>query len=181
MTTPSFFGYMLSPKLALDQIWEVIETHEALVEEISFTFSFPAIDFNDVSMLVVTMDANPTGFAIPQLRINNNSSSNYFIDGRDIVSGSLVVIDKNIQNEIQLGRNNNNSYSGIVKIFLEKASTGTNFPMTISEFGNVGVPTNSQYVGRLNVDTPNITDIEIRQNTPSWKIGTRITLYKVLR
>ncbi len=161
--------------------WSVMESHEALIAEDSFTFSFPAENFDNVSMLVITVDANPTSFVTLQLRINGDLSANYFVDGRDITNGSLLVIDRNIQNQIQLCRNTNNSFAGMVKIFLEKASIGTNFPMTISEFNDVGIPTNSQYVGRLNKDTSSISSLEIRTSSPAWRAGSRMTLYKVSR
>ena len=139
MTTPSFYGYMLSPKLDLDKVWNVIETHEALVPESSFIFNFTPTDLENDSMLVLVIDGAVTSILELQLRLNGISNPNYFFDGRKINNGVETILDRNSQNQGLLADNNqlgasSRFFTGTVKIFITKAST-VNFPTYNSEIG----------------------------------------------
>ncbi len=180
MTTPSFFGYMLSPQLALDKTWELIETHEALIPESTFTFSFPAIDFDDDSELVLVIDIGSTVALNLQLAINGISTLLYFTDGRRIKGGVETLIDLN-QTSFQISSSSILFATAFITVQIGLSKAGTNDrPMifTTASGGNAG---NEVTNGALASVTASISSLEVKTTTSTWRTGTRMSLYRVRR
>jgi len=166
-------------------LWEVLGDYEAGIAEASHVFSFTAVDFDDDSKIVVVIDGTPTDALALQMRINTLATTVYFSDGRRITGGVETLIDINSANELQLGSSalingGNNPFTGEAIIFLNKAGTQDR-PAVISSFSSSGSLGGEVYASMVNSNEVSITDVEIRTSTSTWKIGTRITVYKVAR
>jgi len=162
-------------------LWTVLGDYEAAAPEASHNFNFPAITFDDDSMLVLEYDLAPTAVFSLLMRINTNATANYFVDGRRINGGTETLIDLNSQNTIELINTAITStlvgLAGRVNIYLGKGAT-TDRPF----IDGIGGSSGQQVIrGQLSNDEVSITDIEIRTSTSTWKIGGRATLYRVSR
>ena len=163
--------------------WRIIGKHEALVPESSFIFSFLAIDFDDDSQLVLVMDGSITAPLVIQLRINNNATANYFFDGRTIAGGIEIIIDGNVQTQMEISNttlhsNVNEQFHGNVLIYLAKSGS---LKVPTMQALMVGERGSQVMMGKINANTPSITDVEVRTSTSTWQTGTRMTLYRVKR
>jgi len=174
---------LLNAPTLISQIkWDLIETYEAAVAESSHVFSFAAIDFDADSFLVITIDGVATATFILQMRFNTIATANYDTHGSSIIGVVQTFINSVNQTSFELMSSAdviaNRLINGMSKIFLEKGSTGLNWPSCINDYGS-SPAIHSQ--GLLTTDTASLTDIEILTSTSTWKIGTRITLYRVNR
>lgn len=168
-------------------LWELIANYEAGIVEASHVFSFAAIDFDDVSELLLVIDGAATAVFRLQMRINTLATAVYFTDGRLIAAGVETLIDLNAQTALEvvtaaliLGAGG--AFQGKCEIFLNKANGGTEECGVISQFFGLSTGVDSYLNGRIfGSAVPSITDIEIRTTASTWKIGTRMTLYKLKR
>ena len=167
-------------------LWTVLGDYEATVAEGSHTFSFSAVDFDDDSELMLIIDLDPTAAFNLLLRVNGNSTSNYFVDGSRISVNAETLIDLNTQSSFQLASNSVFSLANregfvIAHIGLTKAGTTTDVPI-IQSFAQGGPATAHESAGgMLNVNTTSISSIVVLTSTSTWKIGSRMTLYKLAR
>jgi len=187
MTTPSFFGYGLSPAIQLAEIWEVISdfTLPSQTGIITLPIS-PAIDFNDVSMVVIEAElisASGTGNQV-LLRVNGVSANNYDVDGRTIKAGVETIINETgtgykIAN-LTLFQNVNDTVHLLAYLQLNK--TGTNKRIGIQSFAN-GLQQNGNMniSGVLTIDQTELNEIELLVFSAGFVAGTKITVYKVKR
>ncbi len=166
-------------------LWTVLGDYEAATAEASHNFNFSAVDFDNDSELVLVIDLGVTLALILQLRINADTSANYFTDGRIINGGVETLVDLGgiaayqILSTTSLGAVNASGFAE-VHIGLPKAGTQDR-PLFYSFGGSGSGPVNESYAGSLNKTVSSITDVEVRTSTSTWQIGTRMTLYKVAR
>jgi len=190
MTTPSFFGYLVSPKQVLETTWEVIGNFErkTIPEPASIaTFNLsPAIDFDKVSMLVLEFDGSFAGTTNVLLSING-INSNYSIYGRRIKGGIETLIQFTNQAFETIASNNlvtanNDILHSIVYMTLNKAPTFKEVGFQVFSNG-LTVNGNEILSGALNfvAGLTEINKVVVQISSGGWNVGTRITLYKVKR
>jgi len=190
MTTPSFFGYLLYPKLLLETTWEVLGNFERKTGSdpaTIVTFNFPTIDFDNDSMLVLTFDGSFAGLTDVILRAPATVSTNYATYGRRIIGGVETLINLSNSNGFRIATSGiilgaNDILQSITYITLNKAGT---FKETGFQSVANGVTANGNEVfsGALNLvaGVTSISNLSVQLTSGGWNIGTRITLYKVSR
>ncbi len=165
--------------------WTVLGDYEASVEEASHDFTFTAVDFDDDSKLVLIVDISAVLVLSLRMQINDDTSSNYFTDGRLIAGGVETLIDLNGKASFQILSTDILSAVNIggfaeITIGLNKAGTSDR-PIFISKGGSGSGPKSEDVSGTLNKAIANISSIKVTTSTSNWQIGTRMTLYKVSR
>lgn len=163
-------------------VWSAIETYEASIAEASHVFSFPAIDFDDDSLLVLTFDGAATASTNLQIRINGIATS-YNIDGSRIGLGVETLIDLNGAVAGQLASSNlfggaANTVGVVCWISIGKAGTDDR-PTMRSVAAIAGIMEHQSSANLAAVAS--VTSIEVRTSSSSWRIGSRATLYRVSR
>lgn len=162
----------------------MIGDYEASVAEGSHTFNFPAISFDDDSELILVIDLTPTLTFDLLLRINLNAGASYNTDGRRIGGGietilftrgatSVIIasaaliaaVDIGVFGEVKIGKSKGGALDRVRSV------------STFYDTGNV----QEQMAGVLTVSLANVTDITILTSASTWKVGTRMTLYRVAR
>ena len=166
------------------QLWSVLGDYEATSAEASHNFNFTAVDFDDDSYLLLAVDGIATASFDLRIQFNTATTSNYFFDGRTIIAGTETLIDENTQTSAELASTGlitgaDSIFGGAVKIFLGKGAA-TDMIVAVTEFQS-NQPGNQVGGILFNVDTSSITDVTIITSTSTWKIGTRMTLYRVAR
>lgn len=190
MTQPSFFGYLLSPKIISETTWEVLGNFERKIAgdpATIVTFNFPAIDFDSDSMLVLTFDGSFSVATDVLLRAPSTVSSPYNTYGRRIIGGVETLINLINQNGYRVNTGSlitggGNIVQSITYIQLNKAGTfkETGFQ---SVANGVSANGNEVFSGALNLvaGITSISSVSLQLTAGGWNIGTRITLYKVSR
>jgi len=177
---------LLQTDTLLSQLaWGIIETYEATVAENSHLFSFPAIDFDDFSELILVMDIVASASMSLSCRINADATANYDTHGKRIFAGADTFVNQTNATSGLLCTSNvlgaNQNFGNIVAhIGLPKGSTASsNHPSwtvyTSGDFGEL-----EMLACVLTVDKSDISSIELRGSS-NWKIGSRATLYRVKR
>jgi len=161
----------------------ILGTHEALIAESSHTFSFPAIDFDSISHLVLEIDGSATAALAIQVRINA-LATNYNNQGRRIAAGVETFINTVAQTAWTVATNllitgATSGFNIICKIISFKGSPDNQPAIFADATGPVHA--NETMVGSQGASTTSITDVVIRTSVSSWRIGTRMTLYSVRR
>lgn len=166
-------------------LWSVLGDYEAAIAEATHTFTFTAVDFDDDSELVLVIDGSATAAFSLLARINADSTNNYLVDGFRVASGVETLIDLNAQTSMDILNSAliagaNFTFWGTAKFGLMKGAT-SDFPICYSHMMGAFQAGLESKASRLGVDDTSITDITILTSTSTWKIGTRMTLYKVAR
>lgn len=186
MSVRSEGGGGVSTVIPTIHLWALIADYEAAVAEASHVFNFPAIDFDDDSMLILVIDLVPTAALTLLMRINTIATANYSYGGRRIENTAVeTLIGANNVTSIQLASAAGiltaatAQASGIIEILLPKAGA----PDRPTVHTRLGSSNGSAEVmaGSLKIAQANITDIEILTSVSTWQVGTRITLYRVQR
>jgi len=188
MTTPSFFGYLLSPKIIAETTWEVLGNFERVTIPDPATSKIfpisPAIDFDNVSMLVLTFDGSFSAGGTLIVGINDLGST-YNTYGRRIIGGVETLINIQNTNGHRLATGSlitgaNDIIQAICYIQLNKAGLfdETGFQ---SVANGVSVNGNEVFSGAQNSSISSINEVRIQLTAGGWNVGTRITLYKVSR
>jgi len=168
--------------VAAGSLWSVLGNYVAAGAEDSHNFNFTAVDFDDYSKLILTIDGNATDTLSVNIRINTSSAAQYYTDGDRISAGTETIIDINTATEGTLMDSALSAGGGqgfcVIADILLPAHVSDNFPQTYSR-SSTNTATQVSRVN-FNVDTSSITDIEIRSSA-DWDTGTRITLYKLAR
>ena len=163
------------------ELWTVLANYVAVSAESSHVFNFTAVDFDDDSMLVLVIDGTAAGILFLLIRINEDATASYDTNGRGI-AGAEVIVDLNGQTSghlIEFGTaGSDTKFVGTVYIMLQKGGVG-DAPQIISNF-HAGT-SNNQLNILYDIVTSSITHVEILTSASTWKIGTRMTLYKVKR
>lgn len=177
-------GTRLKPVESAAGLLEVIETYEATVAEDEHTFTFAAVDFDDVSKLMLVADLAAVALLSLQMQINGDVSTNYSTSGRRI-SGGEVLINLTSQDSMQLATST--AFSGgnrggqvNVDIGLHKGGASTRPTANSTVVGAVG--TDQEVLGSaLAVNTSSISSLRVFTSGNNWNIGARMTLYKLSR
>jgi len=189
MTNPSFFGYLLSPKIIAQTTWEVIGDFERkIVSDPATIATFnlsPAIDFDKVSMIVLEFDG--AFDSATNLRLTINGINPYAIYGRRIKGGVETLFQftnqlfETIASDNLITANNDILHS-LVYMTLNEAPTFKEVGFQIFSNG-LTVNGNEVLSGALNnvVGITEINKVEVTVSSGGWQVGTRITLYKVNR
>ncbi len=159
---------------------QVIETWKAVGAQTSKEFSFPGINFDDVSKLILEIDGASTGTLILRLQINDDTTTNYFTDGRTIIAGTEAFIDVNSAVGIQIvSAVGVDAFFGQIEINIPLAHSN-DYPLCNLHFTS---PNGTTVVttGYLAVVQTDINKLKILVSTSSMRSQTRITLYKLLR
>lgn len=187
MTTPSFFGYGLSPAIQVAEIWEAIGDLTLLVNATVMQINLsPAIDFDKVSMVVVETEIiskSGTGNNLV-MSVNGDTSNFYDVDGRTIKSGVEIIIDETgagfkIANPTLL-TNVDDIMHGIAYFQLNKA--GTNKRIGIQSFANgLQQNANMNISGVFTKDQTELNQVRINNFSATMGAGSKMTIYKVKR
>ncbi len=170
-------------RLAGSGLLTAIESYEASSAEATHTFTFTAIDFDDVSHLLLVIDGSTTAAQQLLLVFNADTSSLYYTDGTSTTGGAETLLDINAAASGEIFSASelyaaNQYYLAYIIIGINKGAT-LDAPTAIingSVYGRA-----RQSITRLHADHADISSIEIKTSTSTWKIGTRMTLYKVAR
>ncbi|KKK85118.1 hypothetical protein LCGC14_2776500, partial [marine sediment metagenome] len=147
------------------------------------SFTFSAVSFDDDSMLVMVIDMSPTATLALQLQMNSNTTANYFFGGYRILGGVQTLVSTPTQTSIELTNSAistiNANVFGIINFGVGKASTAPR-PLVTYKF-LAGTTSVQDMVGSLVASDNEINEIIVKTSTSTWRIGTRMTLYKVAR
>jgi len=164
-----------------NEVLSIIETYEAAIAESSHNFNFPAIDFDDDSELILKIDGVATADFALFLRFNANVTA-YFVDGSDFVGGVATPVDSNNQTHITLiGSGQMGADSKFFAGASIQLSKGAASDFVSCLFSSGGDLTFRTALGQLRANTSSLTDVEVSTSASTWKIGTRITLYRMRR
>ena len=171
--------YQTSPAL-----WTVLGDYEASIAEGTISFTFTAVDFDDDAYLLLVIDLAPTASFNLLVSVNNVKTANYSSDGRRITGGVETLLDINTAAGWQVASStlvddSGANIFGIVEIGLTKGAANDQ-PMFNCRFQSVGAK-NEVLGGMRNTDATSISRVDIDTSTSTWRIGTRMTLYKVAR
>ena len=163
-------------------VWKVIETYETGSEEPSHTFTFSAIDFDDVAYLVLEIDLSVSGAADIQLKVNSLVAA-YFADGIRTQGGTSTPINVDNAAEWTLITSTDlggatGSCAGIVFIQLGKAGT-KDHPQMSSSISVTGAQ--NIISGGNTTATASLTDVIVETSANNFQVGSRMTLYEVRR
>jgi len=163
--------------------WQLVERHEAVGAESTFTFSFTADDMDDTSCYVLILDLTTSGALALQCQTNGHTTAQYFIESLRTGAGATTIIDINSANEAQLVDNTaligaNAIVLGMIVFGLGKGATNNLVSAQWNLTGNGFLITGSF---RDNNNSDDLNEILIKTSTSTWKIGTRMTLYKVTK
>ena len=166
--------------------WSVIGNYEATSEEATTTFSSLAVDFDDYSEVVVICDMANAANADVKIQINGDTSTSYFTDGWQIQNGTDTVIDRNSLDSMLImptALGQNNEWTCINHIQLSGTTGGgDNMPNMNTVGRGEGLNGGSYMVtGALRSTETNIDSVTVLTDGANWRIGSRITVYKVAR
>lgn len=164
-------------------LWTVIADYEAGGAESSKTFTInPAINFDDISQLLLVIDLVPTLQLALELKLNGLTAT-YYLDGSKIVSGTETIIDDSNTSEFIIADSTiiggvDARIFGFIHIGVSKGAV-TDFPLIVVDMsaGNGIV----HFAGRIATESTEINEIIVETSTSTWKTGSRMTLYKLSR
>jgi len=147
------------------------------------TFSFPAIDWELVSQLILVIDINVSGVLDLEMKYNANVT-NYFDDGTLTSGGATAFIDNGAiaHNEIisTLLLSGGGAHAAGQVIIMNRKHATVERLTAISNF--MGGALQFSQVGHLNTnDNDPLTSIIIETSASTWTADTRMTLYRLLR
>jgi len=190
MTTPSFYGYGLSPKLVLASTWEVVADFVALVNVTGITLNIsPPFTGDDNSMLVLELEIiskSNTGNQIV-LQVNGISASQYDLDGRTIKGGVETILNLGSQTGFNVANLTIFSGGSIDDVmhclaYFQLNKSGVFQQVGCQSFTNsVNLNANQYMSGGLRTSQTEINEIKIVNFSASMGAGSRATLYKVSR
>jgi len=166
-------------------LWQVIETYEAAIPEATHTFTFPAIDFDDDSFLMLAVDMGVTAALNLEILFDAFVAA-YFTDGSQINSSANNFTDINAATEGQLVPTGgifseaNAQVIMLVRIGISKAGNRDWTRADIS-FQGGGANGSGHFGVVCQASNASLTDIIIQTSASTWQVGTRMTLYRVNR
>ncbi len=162
-------------------LWTALADYEASVAEGTTTLSFTAVDFDDDSKLVLVIDIGTTLTLNLLMQVNSVTASGYFTDGSRISAGSQTIIDVNASSSWQIGTSTMLDGTQSACIFVEVGLTKAgNTRAKIVTHGYGGDKFES-VGGESDAAIASISQLVVFTSTSTWKIGTRMTVYKVAR
>jgi len=162
--------------------WQLIETFKSPGASSTYTFSFAALDPNDISALVLVYAMAADAALNLQLVVENitNNETNYI----RIDSAAVTALQLTAQTQQQICSSTllsgaTTTANGLV--YIQQPLAGTTRPtitfQTCSQ--NTGAVESG---GGLCVGTPaSFTDIEIKTSASTWSTNSIFSLYKILR
>ncbi len=170
---------------ATQPLWELIEDYEFTGAASSKEFDFTNLTMDDHSELVLIMDGSLNAAGEIRLQLNGDTAGNYYTEGRRIAGGGLTGLTASgatygIVASSTMIDAANEDVTGEIHIRIPKAATVSDNVAAFCDFwcgqSRVG---ESQYVGMLAGGT-GLSKVKLFTAT-TFKIGTRMTLYKVKR
>ena len=184
LTADSTDSLGMAWKTAGGGAYEVIETHIATGNESTFTFTFPAIDFQSYSKLVLIIDGNLTASANLELKLNSITTW-YYTDGQRISNGTQTIINSGALSHFVIGstsilNTSNVQFTGQIDILLSNSGGSGGRPTIYSHVTGSNAIYES-ISGNIASNVTSLTDVILETSTSTWKSGARMTLYKVAR
>ncbi len=165
---------------------QLVETYEATGAESSHEFTLSsADDFTKTSYYEIIVDGVATAAFTLEMQVNQRTTSLYYLDGSRISAAAETLLDSDAADHFPIGSitlipGADDHFNTVVKLSTTKGSAG-NDRLTIL-FQTYGGGTIFEHGGGMfNEDQPTLTHVKILTSTSTWKIGTRISLYKVTR
>jgi len=189
MVTPNLFQPFLTQKVGVTQIWKVLGSFEALDNLTnSKTFNFPAVDFDNDSMLALEIDmSSPSGGVNIDIIINGITSGVYFQDGSVITTfpTAETIIDINSANAFRVSgiQEGGRATSYIYYFQLNKAGTSQFVSAQINANRMSALSGGRSYktTGKINQNISSISSIKVDLGLSTFTQGSRMSLYKVSR
>ncbi len=166
--------------------WSVIGDYIAGVQESGKEFVIsPAITFSDDSYIVAVFDGTVTNSTSIVMTVNQDTSSNYFRDGSSIVGGVESIIDSNSLANWNIASGSiitgSLPFFVIIELGLTQGAVGA-IPDGPRIFNRASSSAGYEHgAGFLNVEKASITHVTFNSLNFPWRVGSRITLYKVSR
>jgi len=153
----------------------------AASDEAEKTISFDAVDFTKDSKIVVDVMGKTTLAFTMQMRLNGVTAGDYNSDLARFTGGLTTAPDNfdNISTMVVFPSQINDAggfFLGTIDVAIPEGA-GADNPIIKSDFA--GTDGRSIGSGRLKQDHDSITSITLRTSTSTWKIGTKITVYRV--
>lgn len=169
--------------------WSVIEDFEVTDEfgQQIKTFDFAAIDFDDVSMLVLVADLSLTAASGAYDLQINGITSNYFTNGRRIVNGVETIINVDGQGTYEIASASlatglDKPIHAICYIQLNKTDPSGQRNAGFQSFANgTNTDGSENKTGSQTSSIASISSIRISGRIRNFSQGSRFTLYKVSR
>jgi len=157
----------------------VVETYEATSAESTHTFTITSDDFTDTAQYILSLDGMTSASMTLQMQFNGVSTSNYDDSGRTIDNGVETLINRNNQTFSIILPTINASFAFNVIIQYSDTDGSDNYLWANS----VGVNGGSASIVLAHILETAQTDInEIKiTGSSNWRVGTRMTLYKLAR
>jgi len=188
MVTPNLFQPVLTPKAGgVTSIWKVLGSKKFLDSlQFSFTFNFDPIDFSDVSMLVLEIDAQSTQNVNLLITVNGITNAVYFQDGSsiDTFPPTETIIDINNANDFTIGSGIfQSSRSVSLLIYFQLNSNRLSVQLNANRQSALSGGLSYKTTGKINQDITSVSSIKLETNNPLrfFKIGSRMSLYSVSR
>jgi len=163
--------------------WSVIGNYIATGAEKTTTFSSLAVDFDDYSEVVVSVDLSLTAGEDIDMQINGVTSSSYYTDGWQVQDNSDSIIDRDGVSAVLIAPASlvqTNEITCINHIQLTN-TIGDKFPNIATVARGEGLNGGVYMVASsLRSSETDIDAITIKANE-NWNIGSRMTVYKVSR
>jgi len=167
-------------------LWELIGNYEASIAESSHEFAFDVpVDFELFSKVVAIYSLENAGGSVETgIRVNQNAgaiySTNYQSQINTVVANISIVNTNQMEIVPEELSENDIHIMGELMIVMPDPSFSADFPeiswKTVNQFN--GYATGQ---GRVATAMTTMTHLEFLTLTSNWKIGTRITVYKVAR
>jgi len=162
----------------------LIESYEAGSAEASKTFTFPAIDYQSISHLILQIDISVTAALALKLGIDTLTSA-YFYQGRRLIAGAETLINGGTAANWEIcsatllaGANQ----SAFIIIHLGLTKAGANNRTKGFSTASAGEQRGNEVLSLVqDTSNPSHTTIEVTTSTSTWQTGTRMSLYKVKR
>jgi len=187
MVTANLFGYFVTPKVGIKQVWEVIGKFDFPITENGHTFDFSPVNFVDNSMIVIVGEMSPETNDCLIMSINGvTTGGTWTEDGIRIKGGVETIIDINGQDFYSIATNTLLSSSGrpihfIVYITLDQQNNNVGVQSLAQLTTFVGGGGMEHITGKSTTVLTTINAIRIQLRIRNIEKDSRMTIYKVSR
>lgn len=169
----------------LDDItpYRVLDNHIATGAESSHTFTpATALDFDDISKILIVIDIEGTGAGDLEFTINGLTSNNYMISGYSIATGVYSDLTSFNQPNIVIKDLTANQQQRItITILKAKAGSDNEFGGEINVYGQANGRLWLGFNWSNTLTQTTLTEIRLAMSASTWKEDTRITMYGLNR
>jgi len=166
-------------------IYELIDSHVAVGTESTYTFTpATAIDPDDVSAVIVRISGEASGAFNLELQINAETDTQYINDGFRLAAGVETILravtDSWILASTSVIDAANINFAADIELKIPDSADSFPFPLAFAKaYSRNGVAEWNALL--LNKAHSEISAINIFTSASTWKAGTKIDTYQVLR